>query len=381
MIANIRSNYEASAKKVGEYAQYPGDWLYESWTDSELKEFLDARGFNVPQPTTRDSLIASVRRNSRLASLNASSAASAASASAASATNTLTDLIIDTWGDSQLKSWLDEKGIKVPQGSKRNELQALVRKNRAAFVSTASDVSASAASAFGAATSKAGNEGAKATDDAQLKAQHGFDAVVGTWSDSKLKEFLDARGVPAPQGGKRDELLAKVRLHKHKALSGYSAWTFDTWTTENLKNWLTQQNHKAAKKSSASRSELEKAAKDAFSSASKSGGSNYASATNYLSKATGTAKSSTFDTWSDSDLKSFLDTYGIPNYQGSKTNDLKAEAKKHWTYFYYGTNTPQGSLFGRIQDGFNWAVEQVQAGLGAGKAKGEEAADKAKQEL
>ena len=62
-----------------------------------------------------------------------------------------------------------------------------------------------------------------------------FNSVVGTWSDSRLKAFLDARGVPVPQSGKKDELIAQVRLNKHKAASGWSAWTFDTWTTENLK--------------------------------------------------------------------------------------------------------------------------------------------------
>ena len=37
------------------------------------------------------------------------------------------------------------------------------------------------------------------------------------------------------KGGKKDELIKQVRLHKHKASTGYSAWTFDTWTVDNLK--------------------------------------------------------------------------------------------------------------------------------------------------
>lgn len=101
--------------------------------------------------------------------------------------------------------------------------------------SAASKASASGASAYGAATSSAGNLYAKASDDAQLKAEDAFNSAIGTWSDSRLKAFLDARGVPVPQSGKKDELLAAVRLHKHKASTGYSAWTFDTWTVENLK--------------------------------------------------------------------------------------------------------------------------------------------------
>jgi ribosomal protein L12E/L44/L45/RPP1/RPP2 len=151
----------------------------------------------------------------------------------------LSEALFNAWSDSDLKKFLDEHGVKVPQGSKRNELLALARKHRASLISQASTASAtaasSAASIIGAATSKAGNEFARETEDAQLKAEDAFNSAIQAWSDSRLKAFLDARGVPVPQGGKRDELLAHVRLQKHKAATGYSAWTFDTWTTDNLK--------------------------------------------------------------------------------------------------------------------------------------------------
>jgi Putative nuclear envelope organisation protein len=235
LLRAARENYDTIAKKLGETAAYPGNWLYEEWTESDFKEWLDTHGWPAPQPTTRDRLIAAVRRHSRLASLAAKQAAASASASAAAAEHTLSEALFEAWSDSQLKKFLDEHGVKVPQGSKRNELVALARKNRKSLLDQASTVSASAASAYGAATSRAGNEFARATDDVQLKTEYAFDAVVEQWSESRLKAFLDARGVPVPQHSKRDELLAKVRLHKHKAATGYSAWTFDTWTIDNLK--------------------------------------------------------------------------------------------------------------------------------------------------
>lgn len=272
-----RSNYETVSKKTGEAAAYPGNWLYASWSESDLKKFLDERGIPAPQPTTRDSLIASVRRNARLASLKASASASAASGTAKSATDaakasgksatdnvkasgksasaaakssasaasaaakesaksakdTVSDTIFDSWSDSKIKEWADENGIKVPQGSNRNELLALARKHKAS--ATGSHLSNSAASAYGAATSKVGNTAAKATDDAKMAAEDAFNSVIESWSNTRLKAYLDARGVPVPQSGKKDELLAAVRLQKHKAATGYSAWTFDTWTTENLR--------------------------------------------------------------------------------------------------------------------------------------------------
>lgn len=367
-----RQNYDAAAKKLGEYAQYPGDWLYASWSESELKEFLDARGYPVPQPTTRDKLIAHVRRNARLSSINLSSAAaaasssyssgsSAASKSAASAQASLSEALFNAWSDSQLKEFLDKNGVPVPQGSKKNELIALARKHKALLDSQASTASGSAASAYGAATSSAGNQFAKATDDAELMAEDAFNTAVNTWSNSRLKAYLDARGVPVPQGGKRDELLKQVRLNKHKAATGWSAWTFDTWTVENLQKYLDAHGKKAKKNAKASRDDLVKQAQDSYASASKSGGSNYASATNYLAKQTDAAKDTTFDTWSDSDLKSYLDSYGISNYQGSTTNQLRAEAKKQANYFRYGTSTPAGTIFERLKQGIQYYLGQGQS--------------------
>ncbi|KAF4551055.1 putative stress-responsive nuclear envelope protein [Elsinoe fawcettii] len=163
LLQSARSGYTTVADKLKQTTAYPGDWLYESWSESDLKAWLDERGIPAPQPSSRDKLVASVRRNSRTASNNAQSYASAISSSAAAAQATLTDQLINAWDDNKLKQWLDEQGIKIPQGSRKNELQALVRKQRARL--TGSNPSASAASAYGAATSSAGNSYASATND------------------------------------------------------------------------------------------------------------------------------------------------------------------------------------------------------------------------
>jgi hypothetical protein len=68
-----------------------------------------------------------------------------------------------------------------------------------------------------------------------MKAENAFNSAAASWSNSRLKAYLDARGVPVPQSGKRDDLIAAVRLNKHKAATGWSAWTFDTWTVDNLR--------------------------------------------------------------------------------------------------------------------------------------------------
>ncbi|EOD49907.1 putative stress-responsive protein ish1 protein [Neofusicoccum parvum UCRNP2] len=186
LLRSARENYQTAANKVGETAAYPGNWLYESWSESELKAWLDERGYPAPQPSTRDKLIASIRRNSRLASDAMKAAQESASSSAATAQQSLTDALLDAWSDSQIKEWLDKNGVKVPQGSKRNELTALARKHRAKL--TGDNAKHSVTSAYGAATSRAGNQYAQATDDASLKANQAYGAAgyYIDWIKSKL---------------------------------------------------------------------------------------------------------------------------------------------------------------------------------------------------
>lgn len=172
VLKTARENYQTVANKLGETAAYPGDWLFQTWSDSDLKSWLDQRGIPVYQGTKRNDLIAKVRRNSRVASNNVAAWSSSLSASASQATQTIADAVFDTWSDSQLKKWADEKGINVPQGSKRNELLALVRRQNAKFSSDASRMAASASSAYGAASSSAGNEYARASEDAGLKLEN-----------------------------------------------------------------------------------------------------------------------------------------------------------------------------------------------------------------
>ncbi|PYI20528.1 hypothetical protein BO99DRAFT_401677 [Aspergillus violaceofuscus CBS 115571] len=389
LLKAVRENYETVAQKLGEAVSYPGNWVYAQWSESDLKEWLDERGWPVPQPSTRDKLIATVRRNARLAGLQAKAIAASASASADKAQATLSEALFSAWSDSDLKKFLDEHGVKVPQGSKRNELVALARKHRASLVSQASTAAATASASLsstasefiGAATTKAGNEYARATDAAQYKSQEAFDSLIESWSDSRLKAYLDARGVPVPQNGKRDELLAQVRLNAHKAATGWTAWTFDTWDTEHLKKYLASMNSKAAHQADITREELVKQAQDTYAQASKAGGDQLASATSYMAQATDVAKDSAFDHWSHSDLKAYLDSYGIPVYQGSSINELKAAARRNAEYFRHGTSTPQGTILVKLQDKLSdlsqWVWEQIKVGAASGRAHGQEAAEKA----
>ncbi|CAG7946898.1 unnamed protein product [Penicillium nalgiovense] len=381
LIKTARENYENIATKVGQTASYPGDWLYEEWSDSDLKQWLDERGWPVPQPSERDQLIASVRRNSRIIGLQSQSIAASASAEAEATKETLSDQLFNAWSDSKLKEFLDTHNVKVPQGSKRNELIALARKNRNYLSGQVSSASSAVEGAFGAATTKAGNEYARATDYARLNIENAFETALNGWSDSRLKAFLDARGIPVPQNTKRDELVAKVRANAHKAAAGWNQYSFDTWDKEHLVNYLSAVNNKAAQQADASREELVKNAQDSYAKASKAGGEQYASATAALAQVTGRAKDTTFDQWSQSELKSYLDSYGVPTYQGSSVNELRAAARRNAQYFKYGTASPQATIYAKIMDTLQWVVDQLKVGAASGRAQGTEAAEKVQKKV
>ncbi|KAF8420594.1 putative stress response protein ish1 [Tirmania nivea] len=381
MLQTARDNYQVIADKVGETAAYPGNWLYEAWSESELKKWLDERGIPVPQPTTRDRLIAQVRRNSRTAALKLKEAQASASKSAEAVKESITDTIFDSWSDSELKNWCDKNGIKVPQGSTRNELIALARRNKA-YLSD-DTVNASISAYYNSATNTAASAYSKATDTISDITQDMFDKAIELWSDTRLKAYLDSRGVPVPQNGKRDELLSRVRLHRHKIANGYGTWTFDTWTYENLKKFVDDQANKGANAASAAasttRGELLKQAQKAYDEAKSSGGSAYASVTSAMAKATDSVRQNSFERWSDSDLKNYLDSYGIKTYQGTTRNEMLAKARRAQHLFWYGTATPTETMYEKVKNGAGWLYNRVAMTLGFAGEKAEGAADSARE--
>ncbi|KAF1826718.1 uncharacterized protein K489DRAFT_377161 [Dissoconium aciculare CBS 342.82] len=197
LLHTVRSNYQSIATKAGETAAYPGDWLYTSWSESDLKSWLDQRGVPVPQPSSRDKLIATIRRNAYLASQRASENYASATSAAAGAQQSLSDALLESWSDSQIKEWADKNGIKVPQGSKRNELIALARKHSASL--TGNNVASSASSAYGAATSSVGNYYPQGTNAVYNQARYYYDYALNQigFASAEAKASLSSASVEA----------------------------------------------------------------------------------------------------------------------------------------------------------------------------------------
>jgi hypothetical protein len=233
----------------------------------------------------------------------------------------------------------------------------------------------SASSLLTKATDSAASAGAQATGYAYRKRDQAFEAAIDAWSDTRLKAYLDERGVPVPQNGKIDELRALVRhnAHKAKVRAGFSDDAFDTWSSEQLQEYL-------GKKAKGTRDELISSAKKQYASASAKGGKEWEALTAKGAKATAYL----FDQWSDSDLKSFLDSYGVPVPQGSKRNELIAAARRNSRYFTQGPDWYSTGLIAQIQSYYNQGVGYIKdfiAGAsGAAYNAGEKAGDAVKEQ-
>jgi hypothetical protein len=263
LLQTARSNYQKVADKAGETAAYPGNWLYSSWSDSDLKAWLDERGVPVPQPGNRDKLIAALRRNSKTASTRAAEQYSSASKSAANAQQTLSDQLLNAWSDTQIKAWLDKNNVKVPQGSKTNELKALARKYSAQL--TGDNVSASAASAYGAATSSAGNYYAEATQDAYSGFKYYYDVIANQ---------LGFAGAEAQKSLSSASSVASASASSASSAASASASSMSS----SLSDEGTKKASQASKSASTAASEASKSASSASKEASKSAKSASASA-------------------------------------------------------------------------------------------------------
>ncbi|KAK4570274.1 hypothetical protein LTR86_002354 [Recurvomyces mirabilis] len=280
LLSTVRSNYASAAEKAGETVNYPGNWIYQSWSDSDLKQWLDERGVPVPQPSGRDKLIASLRRNAKSASDQASGSAASISSSAANAQQSLSNQVFDSWSDSQFKDFFDKHGIKVPQGSKRNEMVALARKNYAAL--SGENVASSASSYVGAATSSAGNTFAQATNDAYGSFRNYYDYFANQigFASASAKASLSSAASVASQSASSFSSAASSSASSLASAASKSASSASSAASKSGGN--------AASAGSSAASE---ASRQASSSASSASAQASASAASASAKAAGSAQS------------------------------------------------------------------------------------------
>ena len=128
LIDQVKSNWYSAKANAESSWETVRDWIFDSyatfseigidcrWSESTLKAFLDRHGIPCPQPPSRDTLLDRARENYN-------NIRKAVGDTAAVPGNWL----FEVWSDSDLKAWCDARGIPVPQGSKRNEVNQLFR--------------------------------------------------------------------------------------------------------------------------------------------------------------------------------------------------------------------------------------------------------------
>lgn len=214
----------------------------------------------------------------------------------------LRDDVFDTWSQSQLKAWADAHGLKVPQTSKKDEVTAYYRRHRYLLQQDIDE--------FLAQASKTANPYiSKATNAASNAASHAKDAFFDLWTDSRLKSFLEGQGVQVPASSTKEKLVELAKENKKKLDDAYDSFDFDKWSISSLQKWLEERGEKVGKD------------KDQLVSQAKK----------YLSKP--------LDQWSDADLKSYLNKFGVKTEAKDAREKVLSLAKSNQNLFKYGEFT------------------------------------------
>ncbi|CAE6524875.1 unnamed protein product [Rhizoctonia solani] len=186
------------------------------------------------------------------------------------------------WNQAQLEQWLKDHNVQAPQGASQKQLKELVQENW------------NSAQAWSEARI---NQASKSFADLKESA---FD----TWDESQLRSFLVEQGVVAPSGPKEKLALTAKQYYRSyaSAVSSFSAAASATASTAVYGD----HGYQASKSAS---------------SASRSASSVAASSSARAAKALEDSKDYVYSSWSDSDLRAYLEKHGVVKTQAQLTRE------------------------------------------------------------
>lgn len=214
-----------SAANAGQTAQQvyadTKDSAFDTWDESQLRAYLVKHNIVAPKGP-KESLVkaandyyASAASAASDVSASATSAASSVSSAASAGASVIGDhlnkakgQVYDSWTESQLRLWLQDRGIIPPPRSKSQQLIDMVRINWWHAESTASGAASSVSSAASAAASSAD----KAAYDAKAAVTSAPQRAWASWTDSQLRDWLvDHNVLDSKTTLKRKELENKIQ--------------------------------------------------------------------------------------------------------------------------------------------------------------------------
>jgi hypothetical protein len=219
---------------------------YNSWSTDQLTSWLNEHNIPVPSSSTsakhpsHDELVAAVERNWNTATAWTQDQYNAAQKSFS---NIKADSF-ESWDESRLREFLLKQGVIAPKGP-REELVLLVKEQYQAYKAAASTLSSKASTAvYGDKTQQASKSAtsawSQATGGVKQSLDDSKDYVYSTWDDSKLREYLESKGVQIDAQAKknRESLLGYMR----EAYASATSPIYDAWSDSYLHDWLVSHN-------------------------------------------------------------------------------------------------------------------------------------------
>jgi len=273
---------------------YPGDWIYNTWTDNRLREWLEARGLEISEE--RERMIAAIRKYSNELHEESVKKSAALERNAQSGLTSLYEAMVQSWSEDDMKQWCEEKGITLPKSTDREDLLRVIRKN---------------------------------LHRASSKAQHPFNSIIKSWSDSRLRAYLRHRGIEAKEFT-RLQLEDSVIDASKKRLQDVGDWMIETLDESQLKELLEKGGRDISNLEEAGRKQLVQEAERMYSDASETAKQEYKE---FLSSV---AKANVFESWTVDELKDYLKSYGEYIPEIPEKSSLVEQAKQNFRYYVYG---------------------------------------------
>lgn len=253
LINKVKEQFDSISKKNHGSSFYPGNWLYESWSENDLKDWLKSYGIEFNPSSTKDQLVEKLKEFSYQATHSIRDSKESLFDSLDLFDKTIFDKkgqiedeFFQTWSYSQLREWLylhgfidtkpgiyvedldKEKLVKIAQSYKKYLLSdihtwlANTEKKSQPWITKGEQKSQK-------------KKGSNLINDT-------FFVGINNWSKDKLREFLDVRKVPYSIFTTKHQLIKLVQKHKFDPVHVETyAWIVDDVSTDSIKQWLIEQ--------------------------------------------------------------------------------------------------------------------------------------------
>lgn len=350
LTARAKKIYDARATDKSHAADnfYPSKWLYESWTDSDLEQWLRKQQISVPRNAGagaaqntlalhRDKLVSAVRKNSRYAALSIQDARNTlldkAGISKANnvydkVTKKVSPGVFESWTDPQIRNWLLSHQLMDPKEPTSRD--ALLKKARESIDYLSNDVSYYIDAASRTA-SPILNKAGDAIKSAPGAAQDALDEHFGLWEPEQLSKFVDSvrSYVPAWFEQHAHKVAADTKWAQERTVN-FAHKLFDHWSAADLVKWLEKEGQQIDASVKSNRDELASRATSHLSKAHEYSAEKYRQLVARFSADFGGAADKAFEAWNDADLQSWLTARGVQHQAKATHADLVKAARGAW---------------------------------------------------